>query len=56
VNDVQLLGLAADGVHRTLQLADRAADASVCNEICHAVYVLCGRPDATTLRKLSQRI
>ena len=56
VDDVQLFRLAADRVHGTLQLADRAADAGVCNEICHDVCLPCGRPNAATLRKLSQRI
>lgn len=41
MNDVQLLGLAADRVDGTLQLADRAADAGICNEICHAVCLFC---------------
>ncbi len=40
VNDVQLLGLSADRVHGAFQLADGAADAGVCNEICHAVCLL----------------
>ena len=40
VDDVQLLGLAADRVHRTLQLADGAANAGVCNEIRHDRFLL----------------
>ena len=56
VNDIQLLRPAADRVHRTFQLADRAADAGVCNEICHFVALFAPDPVRPTLRKLSQGI
>jgi hypothetical protein len=40
VDDVQFLGLPADRVDGTLQLADGAANTGVCNEIRHERFLL----------------
>ena len=57
VNDIQLFRLAADRVHRTFQLANGAADASVCDKVRHGVTPFrSSDPTRPSLRKLSQAL